>query len=131
MGRTKNFASVIRSKLAANRELAEAIEQESFKTDTAIKVYDARTAAGLTQEQLAKRLRTSQSVISRIEDADYDGHSLTLLKRIAGALGQRLRVEFYPVSATTPRTSARSTASVPRTSRKNKTKPKRVHSHQS
>src|SRR5437016_6522229 len=95
MARTKNFADVIRSKLAANPKLAKAVEQEAFNADIAMKVYQARTEAGLTQKQLAARIGTHQSVISRIEDADYDGHSLGILKRIAKALGKDLRVEFY------------------------------------
>jgi ribosome-binding protein aMBF1 (putative translation factor) len=95
MGRTKNFADVIRAKLAANPDLAEAVEDESSNAHIAMQVYEARTAAGLTQKQLAERVGTQQSVISRIEDADYDGHSLSLLKRIARALGKKLLVEFY------------------------------------
>jgi len=59
-------------------------------------VYDARTAAGLTQAQLARRVGTTQSVISRLEDADYKGHSLTMLRRIAEALGRRLELRFVP-----------------------------------
>jgi predicted transcriptional regulator len=48
------------------------------------------TAAKLTQKQLAALVGTQQSVISRIEDADYDGHSLTMRKRIAVALKKQL-----------------------------------------
>ena len=51
-------------------------------------------AVKLTQEKLADLAGTKQSVISRIEDADYYGHSLRLLRRIARALGKKLRVEF-------------------------------------
>ena len=95
MKRTRDFAEVIRAKLAADPDLAEAVESESFNADIAIKVYELRMAADLTQKELADRIGSHQSVISRIEDADYDGHSLTLLKRIAHALHKRLRVEFY------------------------------------
>lgn len=94
MSRTRNFAEVIRSKLAADPKLAEAVAVEALNTDVAMKVYEARTTARLTQKQLAERVGTRQSVISRIEDADYDGHSLNLLQRIARALGLKLRVEF-------------------------------------
>ena len=96
MASTKNFGDVIRAKIAANPDLAEAIKNESFNSDIAQKVYDLRMAARLSQKKLAELARTHQSVISRIEDADYDGHSLALLKRIADALGQDLWVEFYP-----------------------------------
>jgi transcriptional regulator with XRE-family HTH domain len=95
MGRTRNFADVIRAKMAADPALAEAVEEESFNADVAMKVYELRTEAELTQKQLAELIDTQQSVISRIEDADYDGHSLGLLRRIARALGRKLRVEFY------------------------------------
>ena len=37
---------------------------------------------------------THQPVVARLEDADYDGHSLAMLKRIAGALNKRLQVRF-------------------------------------
>jgi len=57
-------------------------------------IYDARTRAGLTQRQLARLIGTDQSVISRLEDADYAGHSLTMLRRVAQALGKRLEIRF-------------------------------------
>lgn len=59
-------------------------------------IYDARTAAGLTQQQLADLIDTRQSVIARLEDAEYRGHSLTMLDRIADALHRRLEVAFVP-----------------------------------
>ena len=59
-------------------------------------VYDARTEAGLTQTQLAKRVGTTQSVIARLEDADYKGHSLSMLNRVARALNRRLELRFLP-----------------------------------
>jgi transcriptional regulator with XRE-family HTH domain len=49
-----------------------------------------RSDAKLSQSELAKLVGTTQSVVSRLEDDDYDGHSLTMLARIAAALGKRL-----------------------------------------
>ena len=94
MASTKNFEKVIRAKLAEDLDLAVAVEDEAFNANIAMQVYEARTAAGLTQTELAKRAGTVQSVISPIEDADYDGQSLTLLKRIAQALGTKLDVQL-------------------------------------
>jgi transcriptional regulator with XRE-family HTH domain len=94
MRRTKDFADAIRAKLAANPDLAKLVEDELFNADLASKVYAARKAAGLTQKELAERAHTQQSVISRIEDADYEGRSLTLLSKIAKALDLQLRVEL-------------------------------------
>ena len=54
------------------------------------------SVAGLTQAELAQLVGTTQSVISRLEDADYEGHSLSMLQRIADALHQRLEVRFVP-----------------------------------
>lgn len=62
-------------------------------------IYEARNAAGLTQAALARRVGTTQSVISRLEDADYEGHSLTMLQRIAEALHLRLELRFVSESA--------------------------------
>lgn len=92
--RTKNFGDVIRAKLAANPELAKAVEEQAFNADIAQRVFDLRTEAKLTQKELAALVGTQQSVISRIEDANYHGHSLTMLKRIASALKCRLKVDF-------------------------------------
>src|SRR3990172_6453560 len=57
-------------------------------------IYDARTSAGLTQRQLADAVGTTQSVISQLEDADYEGHSLTMLRRIAAALHSKLEIRL-------------------------------------
>jgi ribosome-binding protein aMBF1 (putative translation factor) len=57
-------------------------------------IYDLRQAAGLTQAQLAKIVGTTHSVISRLEDADYNGHSLKMLQRIATCLGKNLTVRI-------------------------------------
>lgn len=51
---------------------------------------------GLTQKQLAERVGTTQSVIARLEDADYSGHSLFMLQRIASVLDRKLVVNLLP-----------------------------------
>jgi len=64
------------------------------EAEVAMALYQLRTRAGLTQQELAKRAGTTASVISRLENADYHGHSLTMLRRIAAALGHRVEVRF-------------------------------------
>jgi len=61
-------------------------------------IYDARTAAGLSQRQLAKVVGTTASVICRLEDADYDGHSLGMLRRIAEALNKKVELRLVPAA---------------------------------
>src|SRR5262249_1666034 len=74
------------------------LERERENAEVAQKVYDLRIAAGLTQRELARRVGTTPSVISRLEDADYNGHSLTMLRRIAAAVGKRVEIQFVPSS---------------------------------
>ena len=75
-------------------ERIESFEQELLNAEIARKIYDLRTKADLSQRELAKRLGTTASVICRLENADYEGHSLSLLKRIAAALNKRLEIRF-------------------------------------
>ena len=72
------------------------LSEQRIRSEAARAIYDARIAAGLTQKQLADLVGTRQSVISRLEDADYDRHSLAMLDRIASALHKRVEVRFVP-----------------------------------
>ncbi len=74
----------------------EAYEEEVLNAEIARKIYNLRTEAGLSQRELAQRVGTSASAICRLEDADYEGHSLSLLKRIARALDKRVEIRFLP-----------------------------------
>ena len=73
------------------------LEEARANEEIARKIHELRTAAGLTQTQLAKLIGTTASVICRLEDADYEGHSLAMLRRIAGALNQRVEIRFVPI----------------------------------
>ena len=46
--------------------------------------------------ELAEAVGTKQQVIARLEDADYEGHSLSMLRRIAEALDHRLELKMVP-----------------------------------
>jgi ribosome-binding protein aMBF1 (putative translation factor) len=61
-------------------------------------IHQAREEAGLSQRQLADRVGTTASVICRLEDGDYDGHSMAMLRRVADALGKRVQVRFVAAS---------------------------------
>jgi len=67
--------------------------EERLSAQVARTIHRMRIEAGLTQKQLADLIGTTQSVISRLEDADYEGHSLTMVSRIARALERTVRVE--------------------------------------
>ena len=77
-------------------------------------VYQLRKAAGVTQRELAERVGTSPSAISRLEDADYDGHSLSMLNRVAEALGRRVELRFPPKDPRSTAKPAKPTATLKR-----------------
>ena len=64
------------------------LQEERLHAEVAQSIYELRIDAGLTQKALADLIGTTQSVISRLEDADYEGHSLSILGRIAKALNR-------------------------------------------
>ena len=66
--------------------------------EVARRLHELRARAGLTQRQLAKLVGTSPSAICRLEAADYEGHSLSMLRRIAAALRQRAEIRFVPAT---------------------------------
>jgi len=71
-------------------------ELERMRADDTIarKILELRTKAALSQRELAKLVGTTASVICRLEDADYEGHSLAMLNRIAAALHRRVEIRF-------------------------------------
>ena len=73
-----------------------ALQQARAHDDIARKLTALRIANGLCQRQLAKLIGTTASVICRLEDANYEGHSLAMLNRIAATLNQRVEIRFVP-----------------------------------
>lgn len=97
-------AAKMKTKKTASTSATEIIKRRYFKRDdrriereearvnaeAARLVYQLRTEANLSQTQLATLIGTTQSVISRLEDDDYDGHSFSILSQITAALNKRL-----------------------------------------
>ena len=63
--------------------------------DVALQLGSLRKKSGMSQKELAKRLRTSQQQISRLESPSYEGHSLSMLRRIADVFGATVHVEIH------------------------------------
>ena len=78
-------------------EQQQVFEQALADYHVARKIYDLRTKAELSQRELARRVGTTASVICQLEDADYQGHSLMMLRRIAAALDKRVEIRFISV----------------------------------
>ena len=88
--RTKDAVEILhRRYVEADPKAAVLLEEARADDEVARQIYYLRTEAGLSQAELARRVGTTQSVISRLEDADYAGHSLAMLRRVAAALGKR------------------------------------------
>jgi ribosome-binding protein aMBF1 (putative translation factor) len=94
--RTSDALALVEGLTGKSQEMADLVEQEQANLDIARKIYELRTKAKLSQAELARKVGTTQSVISRLEDADYDGHSLAMLRRIASALEKRVEIRFVP-----------------------------------
>jgi ribosome-binding protein aMBF1 (putative translation factor) len=98
---TSDAAEILDLEFGDDQEYQEMLAEERIHSRTAKAVHDARNAAGLTQKQLASLVGTTQSVISRLEDGDYNKHSLAMLERVGRALHQRVEVRFIPLTADT------------------------------
>jgi len=81
------------NKKKKDKKFAEGFDEgyEQFKIGVILR--QARESAGLTQEELALRLKTKKTAISRIENHAED-IKLSTLERVANALGKRLQVHI-------------------------------------
>ncbi len=108
--KTRDAVEILRHVVLKNDpERLARVQAHQEAMEIAQQIYDLRTAAGLTQRQLAQLVGTSQSAIARLEDADYEGHSLAMLRRIAAALGQRVEIRFVPLGVEPERTATAGT----------------------
>lgn len=78
------------------RVFAERFEAASEAWDVALQIAALREKAGLSQRALARKLKTSQQQVSRLESPSYEGHSLSMLRRVAHALNAEVKVVFEP-----------------------------------
>ncbi len=97
MPKTRDALKILERITGNSAERKAGIAAAKINLQVAQMIYEARTSAGLSQKQLAELIGSKQPVIARLEDAEYEGHSLSMLQRIAGALAQRLEIRFVPV----------------------------------
>lgn len=108
--KTTNFDSYLEAQMR-DPAFAERFAKAGEAWEVALQIATLRQQAGLTQKQLARRLKTSQQQISRLESPAYEGHSLGMLRRVAGALSARVRVILEPEQAAPHGRLAESSAS--------------------
>lgn len=92
--KTADATKILDRMIGSNAKSRAAADEALLNAQVAQLIYEARSDAKLTQGELADLVGTTQSVISRLEDADYEGHSLSMLRRIGGALRKRLEIRF-------------------------------------
>ena len=85
-------------------DFAERFKRAGEAWDVALQLAALRDKAGLSQKELARKLHTSQQNISRLESPSYEGHSLTMLRRVAEVLGATVRVTLAPKGEAEPMT---------------------------
>jgi transcriptional regulator with XRE-family HTH domain len=97
-----NFDRYLKEQLA-DPAFARRFERAGQAWDVALQIAALRQRAGLSQRELAKRVKTSQQQICRLESPRYEGHSLSMLRRVARELRARVRVVIEPEDATATR----------------------------
>jgi ribosome-binding protein aMBF1 (putative translation factor) len=99
MAKITDAVEILKRKMGIDPDTDPEMLQISEDLRVAQMIFDARTEAGLTQKDLAQAVGTTQSVISQLESAEYKGHSLTMLERIAKALNRRVEIRLAPRAA--------------------------------
>lgn len=99
MAKTRDAMKILDKMIGDDIELRQMIADARVSSEIAQMVFDARTQAGLTQKELAELVGTGQSAIARLEDADYEGHSLTMLQRVAKSLNCHIQLNMIPNDA--------------------------------
>lgn len=97
--KTTDGLEILGARARRNRRVRQMVAEERVNFRAAALIRQAREEAGFTQAQLAAKVGTTQSVISRLEDADYAGHTLGTLQRILAALGRSLVLDLEPVGS--------------------------------
>jgi len=92
--KTTDAVKILDRMIGEDSDLRQLANEAVVNAEVAQLIHDVRSKAKLTQKQLAELVGTTQSVIARLEDADYEGHSLSMLQRIAAAVNKRLEVRF-------------------------------------
>ena len=95
--KTKSAAGIMHKRyIKGNKKRLKYIEQESKRVEIAQQIYNLRKQVGLNQKEFAERVGMKQSVISRLESADYHGYKVDTLERIAIAMNHELHFHFVP-----------------------------------
>jgi len=97
MSKTTDAVAIIDNFIGDDEEMQQMMLESLLSAKVGQLVFDARHQAGLTQEQLANLIGVDISVITDVEEADYEGNALLVLQKVATALNQKLKLDLIPV----------------------------------
>jgi transcriptional regulator with XRE-family HTH domain len=92
--KTKNAVQIMNRRFGENAENRKKIEDFSMNIRVSELSYQARIAAGMTQEKFADLIGTNRSVIARLENSDYDDDSMKMLQKIAIILNKKISISW-------------------------------------
>lgn len=93
--RKTNYERYLERRLK-DRRFRELYEQDCEAASLAVQIREMRRRRGWTQGELARRIGTTQSAIARLENAEYEGYTVHILRRLARAAGWRLEIRLQP-----------------------------------
>jgi transcriptional regulator with XRE-family HTH domain len=93
MKRKTNFDRYLEKQLK-DPDFASRYQKAGEAWNVALQLAALRKKAGLSQKELAQRVGTSQQQISRLESTSYEGHSLSMLRKVAEVLGAKVHIDI-------------------------------------
>lgn len=93
MKKKTNFDRYLEEQLK-DKDFANRFGKAGQAWDVALQLAALRKKVGLSQKELAQKVGTSQQQICRLESTSYEGHSLSMLRRVAETLGATVKVEI-------------------------------------
>jgi transcriptional regulator with XRE-family HTH domain len=93
MKRKTDFDRYLEKQLK-DKDFAHRFRKAGQAWDVALQLAALRKKVGLSQKELAQKVGTSQQQISRLESTSYEGHSLSMLRRVVETLGASIKVEI-------------------------------------
>ncbi len=84
----------LKEEFKANKEYREAYAEDFLNTWVATQIKVLREQRGMTQQELAEKIGTQQAGVSRLENVNYSAWKTETLRKIARALGARLKITF-------------------------------------
>lgn len=94
-----NYDRYLERELKKDPSLREEIKKAGVAVEISMQLYSIRKKRGFTQKKLAELAGIKQSNVARLENASYEGYSLSTLKKIAKALKANLNILFVPKEA--------------------------------